>query len=651
MAKKTSAYIKYSPINLRVSKFYGLNTLISDIQKIPDGFSPDSLNWITGDEQDSIVLRRGIKRLGTTDNGAGKITGLGIGTKSDGSQVPFFSYGRKVKYYDVVTDDTVEVNSNLLPVAANGEEVSIAPYQNLAGNFVYITSPNSSTYKIPVANPANAVDQLTPDYKGILKFGQSRSILFNRKDSNGFTDKTGMYMSYIDKGDLASYTQVTGEAVGVLGSTHYTHTLTAITGKRTAIQVVVSATVAAGTETFLDNKDGVLTSNFGGTGTVNYATGAIDITFSNVTTGAVTCSYYWEDATSAGVLDFSFNTVSPVAGTGRYFSQFDGGGPLNAVFPLANVFYGFHSLKTWQTTIPTNDDRSATTTASNLPFRDKMGVSYPYSCFGGTDGIYYINNANINRPEVYRLQLYTGATSANIASPTLLSKQLNLSQYSFDICPIFEIGNFIVLSFQEVKNGVKNNFNSRTLFYNKKTGAWDLTDLAVTRWAEYEGTLIGGDQFLNNLYTFLSGFDDDGSTINNYWTSGYTNHGIEGQKKVRNLVVNGLIQTSQKIKVSIATDGGNFTEVFQINGDGSYVDTGKSIAVGAQTIGSKTVGGGATVYANPFQVEIPINTGRYEWIRVKFEAVDGGYAQINYYEYKTITQMTIRSMPPRQGSL
>ena len=648
--------------NHRVTKFYGMNTEQSDILTLPDGVTPDSLNWITGTEMDQISLRRGTNLLGTTRvTGAGKITGLGVGTKYDGTQVPFFSYGRKVKYYDLATDNTYEVGTDLLPLAADGDDVSIFPYQNLAGAFVYLSSINSSVYKIHVANPATAVNQSMTTYRGFLKFGQSRSILFNRKGDNSVIDKTGLYMSWVDAVSSATtppFAHVTAEAYGSSGSQAYTHTLVAVTGKKTAFQVVISATVAAGTETFTDDKNGILTSNFGGTGTINYSTGASTVTFSDTTTGNVTADYYTEDATDHGVLDFSFASTR-VAGTGRYFGQFDGGGPLNAVFPLANVFYGFHSLKTWQTTIPTDDDDTGASIATNLPFRDKMGVSYPYSCFGGADGIYFINNSNPNRPEVYRLAMYTGATTANIARPTLISKQLNLSNFAFDKAVIFEWGIYVLMSFQQVRNGAIDDFNSRTFIYNKKSGAWDLMDYPASRFAEYAGTLIAGDPLSNNVFTLFSGFDDDGFTIPNYWTSGYTNHKAPGQKVTHRMVVNGLIQTSQNIDVFVSYDGGNFVKVKKILGTGEYVDTGRSIAVGSYTEGTKLVGGGQIVYANPFQCEFLLNSPRYEYIRVKFQASvpaddndpaspgGGGYCQINYYEFRDIRYKTSRSMPIR----
>lgn len=639
----------------RISQFFGLNTLISDVYNMPNGFSPDALNWITGDEKDCLILRRGTKLLGQTrDNAAGgKITGLGVGTRSDGAQVPFFQYGQKLKYYNAAIDDTVEVGSNALDVAAINDEYSISPYQNLAGDFVYITSPKSSIYKIHVASPASIINQASTTYRGIMKFGQSRSILFNRHGTNGLTDTAGLYMSYVDKVSPGAYTQVTGEAVGVSGSkTYANYHLVVISGVKTAFQVVVSATVAAGTETFLDDRNGNLISNFGGTGTVDYGTGTISVTFSDITTGAVTCSYYWEDATTKGVCDFNIDNSgvggSRVAGSGRYYSQFDGGGPLNAVYYMANIAYSFHALKTWQTVVPTDDNDAGSTPGSNLPYREKAGVSYPYSAFGGTEGIYYINNANPNRPEVYVLRLYTGATAANIARPSLISTQLDLSSFAFDKAVLFEWGNYVLVAFQQVRNGVKDAFNSRMLVYNKKTRVWDMTDYPASRLAEYAGSLIAGDSVSNNVFTLFSGFDDDESIIPNYWTSGYTNHGFPGQKRTERLVVNGLIQKSQKIKVSVAYDGGDFVDIYTIDGTGKYVDTGRMIDVGTHTVGSKIAGGGATVFANPFEIDIPLQSDRYVYIRVRFEALSGGYAQVNHYEYKMIKLKSLRVMPSRE---
>lgn len=723
-----------------VASFFGLNTIISNLQKVTDGFSPDAINWITGDENDCIILRRGTKLLGQTRNtGAGKVTGLGVGIRSDAGQTPFFSYtnpgvGQKVKYYNIATDNTIEIGNNLLPLAAANDLVSIEPYQNLAGAFVYLSSINSDIYKIPVANPANSVAQSSTNFKGTLKFGQSRLLLVNNHGANGSRDLTGLYMSWIDRVILANYMQATitqtvgvglndatagappnnlavgstylvtidsvgatdtfkwtknggtattlvkitpgfpqyladgvtvtfaaqtghtntdawtittdyakvTENIGAIGNATAAGTVAKISGARTIFQLTVQAATAAGTETFTDDGNGVLASNFGGAGTVNYATGAVSAVFVNVPTGQPTTTYYWEDATMRGVLDFSIeydttaNPPSRIAGSGRYFPQFDGGGNAQAVYPLANVLYTPHNKKTWQTQVPTNDDDTGSTPASNLSFRELMGISSPRGIYGSANGLYLINNANSARPQFYEILPKSGATSANIAAPKIISEFLDLAPFVFDQAVVYVWDIYALFSCQQVRNGQTDAFNSRTFLYNTKTGAIDLTDYPVSAMRDYLGSLIAGDPLSNNVFTLFSGFDDDGSLIPNHWTSGYTNHGSAGQKTTQRMVVNGLIQSAQRIKVSVAYDGGAFIDIFTIEGDGAYVDRSRSISVGNNTVGSKINGGGGEVFANPFEVEFGLNSDRYEYIRIRFEAINGGYAQINFYTYKII---------------
>ena len=81
-----------------VPTFHGLNTS-SRISKSQAGSS--SNNWITGKYGDHLELRRGSQLLGQTrETGAGIVTGLRVGTKNNGRQIPLFAYGKKAKYYD-----------------------------------------------------------------------------------------------------------------------------------------------------------------------------------------------------------------------------------------------------------------------------------------------------------------------------------------------------------------------------------------------------------------------------------------------------------------------------------------------------------------------------------------------------------------------
>jgi len=127
--------------------FRGMNTTIKNPKELAPGVATDSLNWLSAKYGDHIELRRGSALLGETrQTGSGKITGLGVGIRYDGVQIPFFSYDQKVKYYDADTDDTIEVGSDILAAAQSGVDTWFAAYQNLAGSFVYVGGTDTSTY-------------------------------------------------------------------------------------------------------------------------------------------------------------------------------------------------------------------------------------------------------------------------------------------------------------------------------------------------------------------------------------------------------------------------------------------------------------------------------------------------------------------------
>lgn len=624
--------------DFRVSEFSGLNTSIADLYTLKKGVSPDSLNWITGKFSDNISLRRGQALLGLTrQTGVGKVTGMGIATRYDGVQVPFFSHGRKLKYYNLATDDTVEIGSNLLPAGADGEDVWFAQYQNLAGSFIYYGSPNSSIYKTPASNPGNSVDQVIVDYRfNIFKISQNRAFAGQREGTTaGNLDKTGLYLSYIDKALLSSYTQTTGENVGTGDGVTltFTDTLTNITGKRTAMYIQATDTV----ETFIDDRNGNLVGTLGGTGTINYATGAISLTFATAPAGAqaITCSYYHEDSTSTGILDFSGTTF----GQGATFRQDDGGGSLIAIHPINNVEYCFHLLRTWQLTTAV----SSADTSTNLPYRN-VGIPYIRSAYPTPDGIIFADLSHPTEPKFRRLQIAPNTNNLTI-EPLSVSDALNLTSHAFDYCVTFLWGDYEVFCVQEKINGVANTYNSTMYIRNVYSKAWDRVNFYASCLSEYAGTLIAGDPLSNNVFTLFSGFDDDGDPIINYWTDGNQNLGTDNLKVVHRMVVNGLIQINQNCEVLLSFDNSSFVKYFTIAGTGSYVQQGVNTTIGSQTIGSQTVGGGAPVKAHPFEVDFSIHSSPFNTVRVKFVATDIGAVQINEYTYKDIRDKGRRIKP------
>jgi len=393
-------------------KWTGLNTSVKDPRFLPLGATYDENNWITGRDGDHIELRRGSALLGKTRRTGTKVTGLGVG-QFGATQVVMYSSGRSIYWYNPATGDTQEVNvANLLPNAANGEDLWFTSYQNLAGQFIFAGSPHSSTYKIHVANPGDVVDLQTSakgfnfNYgkviqnrlSGLQRYGNIFAPdLFSHWLSNADRSALGQFSAPTVDDELATGDGVTtvfnspalsvpgqstifnvliggalnagtsisamtfannlvtitsnahGLAVGdvffILGESGGSgspvngvfYTATSITDANTIVAIsyypVSSITYGSGAtvykaELFKDDGQGNLQSNLGGTGTINYATGAWNATFNTApaNTVKVIANFYSENSNSGGITDFTFASNSPSFGQAYQFQQ-GGGGP------------------------------------------------------------------------------------------------------------------------------------------------------------------------------------------------------------------------------------------------------------------------------------------------------------------------------------
>lgn len=602
-----------------VKNFFGLKTRWED-ESIKPGYASQSLNWVT--KSDHIELRRGQALMGSNIAGSGNISGIAVGELFDGTEVMIETYDQKVKYYDEPTSDWIEAGTDVLPVLASGEDMAISTYYSLAGAMFYISSKNSSVYKLPIANPASIVDQLSTDHRGKIAIKQNRMFLWDRKDANGGFDTTGLYGSYIDKDELSDYTEVSAEAIGAMGSTNYTGTLAFKTGfpVRTAMYV----SITSGIEVFRDTRNGTLVSNLGATGTINYATGEYNVTFSAVTTAAVTADYYWEDSTSTGILDFSFDLMRE-AGQGFVFRQDDGGAQFQNIFSLGSTEYCMHGLKTWGLTL-TSDDTDAT----NLIYRAKVGLpNWRGGCETG-DGIYYVDATDPSAPAV-RL-LYIGGVNSQVL-PKSISDDLDLSGYAFDKTVLFEWGDYICIACRTLSNTINDTF----FMYNRKDEVWDMHDFRVSACEKYNGGLVGGDSGSRNTFALFSGLTDEDNDIPNAWVSNKDRLDVEGSKYFNIFKVKGLIDLDQNCNVEFSYDNAPFVLVGTVSGQGSYVDKSQHIVVGSYTEGSKELGGGGSgIEASPYEYEFRVNTPIFEALRVRFTATDVGYVSISEYAAKDI---------------
>lgn len=713
-------------------KWEGLNTSVKDARFLRLGQSPDQNNWITGRDGDNIQLRRGSALLGATRRTGASVTGLGIGQIGN-TQIPFFSANRSIYYYNanLATPDTVEINTaNLLPLGANGEDVSFASYQNLAGSFMYLTSPNSSIYKIPLANPGDALDLQSKSYRfSYIRIDQNRMRGMGRHGNQFAPD---LFSDYISNSDKATYTaygsaqinqlaqigdgatkaftgnvgsagskssvfnvilagaisggtgisgmtatggQITitsaahgrsvGDFVMVNGVTSSGSPVNQVVGTVTGVTdvntVVVTPSIAAvasltyssgGTlyllEVFTDDQQGNLTSNLGGTGTVNYATGAYAATFNTAPTNGVNLvvNEFTEDATSGGIADFSFAASNPSLGQGYQFPQ-GGGGKALASAGYQGVEYAFHQNKTWLVGLPTNAT-SAYGDATNNEYWSHIGIPYPRAQFPTGDGILYLDNTNPAQPQFSILEIPPGSTNLTVV-PTWESQDLDLSLYTHDKAVVFRWGEYDILCCKQSINGTPQGFNSQFFIRNLTSNFWNKLDYSASVLGEYLGALLAGDSLSPNLFTLFSGVDDDGSAIPNFWKSGSTDFGFSGKKKCSHLLIEGLIQPAQDIVVSLSLDGGKYVMYFTIQGTGSYVNSSSPVGVGSNTVGSNVIGGGGTITANPFEISIPIFTDYFDYISVQFQAINVGWAQINRMAFRDIRLKARRSLSSIEG--
>lgn len=603
---------------------YGIIDTVED-QAIPDGAASASLNWLTFG--DRIELRRGIALLGTENTGTGEIQGQGIALKNDGTQVMYRKRGRKLEYYDTSTSDWVEVGSNIFPVAATNDYVSFANYASLAGNQFFICSPNAGPFKIMAANPGSYTDLTDPskNFQGYIKVKQNRMFLWGR-----MKDKTGVYGSYID---TASYTTVTAENRhnGDGATKTFTGTLAFKGGG--AVRTSFGVTFTDGTETFTDDYNGVLTGSLGGTGTINYTSGAYSITFNTapvVGVNNITSTYQWENSNNTGITDFT-KSATRLAGQGFVFRQDDGGGAVQNVLSYGDVEYCMHETKTWALTLTATD-----TNATNNIYRDRVGIPNWQAATETGSGVYYVDFADQSDPQVRVLTIDTQTAQVvpkSISKARKLEGELigiDLSNYRFDKAVVREWGDYILVACR-YKDATKNN---TLLTYNKVTGAWDKHDLSASALVLYNGTLVGGDSLSSNSYTLFSGFDDDESLIANSWEGNLSDLEIEYLKKCKKFILQGKIQASQAYEVYIAVDNGAYALVGTISGTGSYVDAGNPYLVGTETVGSHVIGdGGDGVNAFNYEHALTLRIDKFQKAKLKFMATTIGYISINRYKW------------------
>lgn len=576
---------------------------VLDPEIIPLDAAQDALNFITQDGKQ--VLVGGRTTLGT-EGSAGSMTGVWKGYKTDGTTVLYAKFGTAIKYWDG------SAWQNSITGLGENTEVTFANYSSLAGAFTYVNCADGY-YKIINSHPGSPIDiyNSSKNFKGYILIDRGRTLLWNRSDK----DKTGLYGSYIDRQDSTVYTTVTGEAIGVLGSTNYSGTLAFKGGgsRRSCHAVTFSASVMAGTETFTENQLGVLTSNYGGTGTINYATGAYNITFSAVTTGAVTSNYQWEDSSLKGVADFSKSSPRQ-ASEGFVFAQDEGGDAILKVeIGQDGAYYSMKTNSTYKLTLDA-DDLGAT----NEVYRKEIGIPYFRASLSTNKGIFFINTYNPTKPEMTILQKNVTTLAVE---PTILFPHFQFSNYDYSTAGFASYDRWILV-FCKTLDADNNN---RILMCNIKEKTVDVVGYSGKMAIQDNSHLYVGDSITKTVYDLFSGFDDMSDNITAYWEGKEHIISENNLSKVRRLRFKGRIDVDQSAKVYINTDETGYQHVGTIVGSGSYVNYNDSETVGAHYIGEAPIGGDAVSTAYGYFMEMKIRTGKFRKIAIKVVPQGIGY--------------------------
>lgn len=579
----------------------GIHNLI-DPENIPKDAAQDAQNFVTKDGR--TVLIPGRQLLG--DAGAvGGTTGFHKAYKTDGTTLLYAKRGTKIQVLLASTWTDVITGLNA------SDEYTFANYSSLSGAQVFVNGPGGY-WKIVTANPTSAIDiyNSTKNFKGYILIDRGRTILWNRDK-----DKTGFYGSWIDRQDTTVYTTVTGEAVGALGSTTYTGTLAFKGGGawRNCFGVTIKGNTGAGLETFTDDLLGVLTSDKGGTGTINYATGAYSVTFNAVTTGAVTADYQWEDCTAKGVADFS-HSATRVAGEGLQFPQDEGGDAILAVLVGQDgAYYSLKQKSAYKLSLDADD-----TGATNEVYRKEMGLPFFRAAVSTNKGIFFINTTNPTKPEMTILQR---DKVGNSIEPYVLFPHFKFSDYTYDACSIATYDRWMVVFCRTTDSAT----NNRILMCNMRDKTVDVVAYSGKMGVQDGQNFYVADAATTNVYDTFSGFDDLQSPIDAYWIGKDELIGTENLKKVRRFRFKGRIDPDQKVAVYMNLDEAGFQQVGTILGSGSYVNQADEQTIGGRYIGEGVVGGDNISTTFGYFLEIKVRTGKFRKIALKLVPESYGY--------------------------
>jgi hypothetical protein len=582
-----------------------------DNEDTPKDSAKDALNWTTIDGR--TELARGKVTVGD-EGAAGNCPAIHPGYKANGVAVLWRKISTKIQYFNGSqwVDVVIGLNAADLYVFTN--------YSSLTGAWTFAGGPGG-LFKFSNANPGDYIQLYTTTdfFCGYPLIDKARMYLWGIAK-----DATALYRSYIDAQRAGtSFTQVSNEnlASGNGVQVTFTGTLSFKAGgaKRNCGLVTVKCTDGSG-EIFTDDKNGVLKGSAGGTGTINYITGAWSVTFVTVPSNSannVKADYVWEDSTSKGVADFTYSATR-LAGEGDVIRQDEGGDSIQQlVIGIDGNYYSIKKQSAYQHKYA-DDDK----TFNNQVVRRNIGILTRRSAVATGRGVVFINTANPDRPQLTVLE-------KNPLGDDILATELipHFAWEQFDYSDAFmeTYGQFVLLSCREEGSIV----NDRMLIIDITKQTVDITNYGMKSLSKDGGVLYGGSPHTETVYKVLNGFDDDGATLENFWDSKYETYGMRRLKKYRRLRYRGEIDPAQYVEVYADFDGAGYTLVGTIRGDASYVNRTSPSSVGTTMVGEVAVGGDGVTTVYPYEMQIKaVKIPKFRRRSLRFIAKGIGYVSI-----------------------
>lgn len=575
----------------------GVHNLFNS-EVIPQDASQDAQNWYTQDG--AIKLSYGKEVVGANGT-VGQVQGQIFGYRADGTQVHWRKIGTKIQYLNGTT--WTDVVTGLTSTA----DYAFTNYSSLAGTFTYAFGVDG-IYKFHNANPAsyNSMYDSTKNFKGLAFIDKGRTFLWNVVN-----DRTGLYGSKIDPQSSAVYTTVTGEA-----TTSLTGTLAFKAGGATRNCFGIRLTLTGTGEVYTDNLNGTLTGSLGGTGTINYLTGAY--TVSNAGVGTV--NYQWEDSNNGGVTDFRKSSPR-VAGEGFVVPQDEGGDPILNVLIGQDGYYSMKSTSAYRLSIDTDD-----LAITNEVYRKDIGVPTYRASVSTGKGTVFMNTANPEKPE---MTILVRNITGDSIEPQSLFSHFKFSNYTYDDCTVDTYERYVLVACKSA--GAVN--NDTILLCDVGGSTVDITKFAGRTFAKSGGYLYMGSSVSQTVFNLYNGFDDEGTTIDNFYRTKDELFSTNKLKKYRKIRLKGNINNNQSYQVYVNYDNGGDQLVGTVLGTGSYVDYSSAQTIGSSMIGTQQIGGDDVTNVYPYFMEIKLRkVPKFRRRNIKFVALGYGYVDINYIQ-------------------